>query len=47
MVVVIGGISLDNVGIILISGCVGLLMILMVLGVDDVVGIVKKILELY
>ena len=46
-VVAIGGISLDNVGATLTSGCAGLSMISMVLGADDVAGTVKKILELY
>lgn len=46
-VVAIGGISLDNAGATLTSGCAGLSMISMVLGADDVAGTVKKILELY
>ena len=46
-VVAIGGISMDNVGATLTSGCAGLSMISMVLGADDVAGTVKKILELY
>lgn len=46
-VVAIGGISLDNAGATLTSGCAGLSMISMVLGAEDVAGTVKKILSLY